>query len=90
MSRQKKPAEVVDLLEWKITKTETQPATAPAAVDASAEDERRQRHEEDARVLRERCHAATDSGADGTSGKHDDAAIHRRCTGTPAKRTAGR
>lgn len=39
-------AEVIDMREWKIAKTETQPATAPSAVDPS--------HEDDMRVLRER------------------------------------
>jgi len=38
---------VIDLREWKIANTEAQPATAPAVVDAS--------HEDDMRVLRERC-----------------------------------
>ena len=55
MTRQKKkPAEVTDLHKWRTKAAEAQPATAPAAIEASAEDGRRQRHEEDARVLRQR------------------------------------
>ena len=54
MTRQKKPTEVIDLHKWRTKAAAAQPATAPAAIEASAEDGRRQRHEEDARVLRQR------------------------------------